>query len=99
MSEWLLPATVLLIALGSTYLFCLRPMRNGGCAAQPTRACQGDGDLDRALHQARQELQRSREEGGLEPARPQADRHRPDASPTAAGAPSAAMSSGEVPHA
>ena len=96
MSEWLLPATVLLVAVGSTYLFCLRRC---GCAAQPTSACHGDGDLDRALHQARQELQRSREEGGLEPARPQADRHRPDASPTAAGAPSAAVSSGESPHA
>lgn len=99
MSEWVFPATVLLIALGSTYLFCLRPMRNGGCAAQPASACHGDGDLDRALHQARQELQRSREECGLEPAHPQADRHRPDAGPTAAGAPSAAVSSGKRPHA
>ena len=98
MSEWLLPATVLLIALGSTYLFCLRPMRNGGCAAQPTSACGGDGDLDRALQQARQEAQRSRQEFSLEPARPQAARFRPNASPTAAGAPSA-VSSGQSPHA
>ena len=99
MSEWLLPATVLLIALGSTYLFCLRPMRNGGCAGRTTTSCNGSSDLDRALLQARQELQRSREECGPQPTRPQADRHRPDASPTAAVAPSAAVSSGEKPHA
>lgn len=98
MSEWLFPSTVLLIALGSTYLFCLRPMRNGGCAAQPASACHGDGDLDRALHQARQELQRSRQEFGLEPARPQAAGLRPDAGPTSAGAPPA-VSSGKSPHA
>lgn len=98
MSEWLLPAAVLLIALGSTYLFCLRSTRNGDSAAQPTTSGHEGNDLDRALQQARQELQRSGEEFGLEAARPQSGRRRPGASPTAAGAPSG-VSFGDRPHA
>lgn len=89
MSEWLLPAAV---------LFCLRPARNGDSAAQPTTSSHEVNDLDRALQQARQELQRSGEEFDLEAARPQSGRRRPDASPTAAGAPSA-VSSGDRRHA
>lgn len=66
MSEWALPLLVLAAALGSTYLFCLRPMRNGNCA---TRNCSpasaGDQRVDRELQEARLELQRVRAEIGV----------------------------------
>ena len=59
MSGWLLPALVLAVALTSTYLCCLRPMRGGACRGRPAGAAAED-DLDRQLRQARLERDRLR---------------------------------------
>ena len=58
MTELVLPVAVLIAAVTTTYFFCLRPMRNGQGRHQP--ASPAEVDLDRALHEARQELERLR---------------------------------------
>lgn len=64
MSEWLLPAAVAVASLTLTYIFCVRPMRNGHCAtggASTATASNGDiQQLELALEQARAELSRFR---------------------------------------
>lgn len=81
MSEWLLPAVVLGAALASTYLFCLRPMRGGGCCSPTAPSPHGGSpaELDRALQEARQELARQRARCHV-PARPESIDRWPDGS-------------------
>lgn len=61
MSGWWLPALTLVGALGSTYVFCLRPMRRGryGLRAAPA-ASPEDRALDRQLREAWAEYARLR---------------------------------------
>ena len=59
MTELLLPAAVLVASLTMTYFFCLRPMRNGRACHQPTPR-PTEADLDRALSQAKRELEQLR---------------------------------------
>lgn len=59
MTEWLAPAGVLLAAVTLTYVFCVRPMRRGGCHTL-TAGRPGTKELDRALEQTRAELARLR---------------------------------------
>ena len=58
MTELLFPAAVMMGALAMTYFCCLRPMRRGQACHHSTPPA--DADLDRALSQARQELERLR---------------------------------------
>ncbi len=70
----LVPALVLAGAVITTYLFCVRPMRRGGCTMTGTmQSCSSrpdhhsaSSDLDAELTQARQELAvlRARAEAG-----------------------------------
>ena len=59
MTELVLPVAVLVAALTMTYFFCLRPIREGRACHQPTSRA-AEVDLDRALGEARQELERLR---------------------------------------
>lgn len=59
MTELLLPVAVLIVSLAMTYFFCLRPMRTGQACHQPTPR-PTEADLDRALTQAKQELEQLR---------------------------------------
>lgn len=59
MTELLLPAAVLVAAVTLTYFFCLRTMREGQACHQPTSRA-AEVELDRALREARQELERLR---------------------------------------
>ncbi len=70
----LVPALVLVGAVVATYLFCVRPMRRGGCTMTGTmQSCSSrqddhtaSSDLDAELTRARQELAllRKRAEAG-----------------------------------
>lgn len=58
MPELFLPVAVLVGALAMTYICCLRPMRRGQACHLSTLPA--EAELDRALSQARQELERLR---------------------------------------
>ena len=58
MTELVLPVAVLVAALTMTCFFCLRPMRAGQACHHSTPPA--EHYLDRALSQARQELERLR---------------------------------------
>ena len=63
MNELWSPASIFLAAVGSTYFFCVRPMRRANRA--PSAAGHSrTGELDRALDEARTELTKLR--GGAE---------------------------------
>jgi hypothetical protein len=57
-SEWGLPAGILLAAVGLTYFFCVRPMRRRNCATSAAERLSTTEELDRALDGARTELAR-----------------------------------------
>lgn len=59
MTELVLPLVVLVAAVTMTYVFCLRPMRKGHACHQST-STPAEADLDRALGEARLELDRLR---------------------------------------
>ena len=59
MSEWLLPALVLMAAVAATYLCCLRPMRSRACHRSPSGRS-ADDHLERQLQEARAERDRLR---------------------------------------
>jgi|TARA_B100000678_G_scaffold288207_1_gene296210 hypothetical protein len=59
MTELVLPVTVLVAAATMTYSFCLRPMRKGHACHQSTSRA-AEAELDRALREARLELDRLR---------------------------------------
>jgi len=59
-SEWWLPAGILLAAVGLTYFFCVRPMLRGNCATSASGRSSTAEELDRALDEARTELTRLR---------------------------------------
>lgn len=59
MSDWWLPAGVLLAALALNYFFCLRPMRRGTSCQGLARPATSE-ELDRALEFTRAELARLR---------------------------------------
>ncbi len=58
MNEWWLPAGILLAAVGSTYFFCVRPMRRGNRATSAAGRSRTARQLDQALDDARTELAR-----------------------------------------
>jgi hypothetical protein len=60
MSEWLIPALVVAVALAVTYLCCMRPLRSGGCHGSPAGMSAAAEDLDRQLRQAHAERLRLR---------------------------------------
>ena len=61
MSDLWLPVAVVAVAFALSYLFCVRPMRRGHCmTARPGRATQAN-ELDRAITEARAELDQLRE--------------------------------------
>jgi hypothetical protein len=66
-SEWGLPAGILLAAVGLTYFFCVRPMRRRNCATSAAERLSTTEELDRALDGARTELARLRADAERSP--------------------------------
>ena len=67
MSEWWLPAGILLAAVGLTYFVCVRPMRRGNCATSAAERSSTAGELNQALDDARTELARLRADAERSP--------------------------------
>lgn len=61
MTDLLLPAGIIAASLAMTYFCCVRPMRRGHCAGQGLQHS-ADNELDRALRQARADLEKIRAE-------------------------------------
>ena len=59
MTDLVLPVVVLVAAVTMTYFFCLRPMRKGHACHQSTSRA-AEAELDRALREAKLELDRLR---------------------------------------
>ena len=45
--DWILPTGIAAASLALTYVFCLRPMRNGHCGMMPAGAGRRDTDVQR----------------------------------------------------
>ena len=59
MTEWLLPTLVLLVALSTTYLCCVRRLRSGGCHPGPAGTPAADDRLPGQVRRARAERDRA----------------------------------------
>ncbi len=64
MSDLWLPMAVVVAAFALSYLFCVRPMRRGHCMTTRTQPAHEPGELDRAVSDARAELDQLRAGSG-----------------------------------